>query len=87
MNISFGLDNIGITGYMKNEIETNSFGIKANFSEFKIGFEGSTIIEESGKYMTKYQNASLSGWPIIAAVAFVQTGQWYSSSALLQAGS
>ena len=87
LNISFGLDSIGITGYVKNEIETNSFGIKANFSEFKIGFEGSTIIEESGKYMTKYQNASLSGWPIIAVVAFVQTGQWYSSSALLQAGS
>ena len=87
LNISFGLDSIGITGYVKNEIETNSFGIKANFSEFKIGFEGSTIIEESGKYMTKYQNASLSGWPIIAVVAFVQTGQWYSLSALLQAGS
>ena len=87
LNISFGLDNIGITGYVKNTIETNSFGVKANFSEFKIGFEGSTIIEESGKYMTKYQNASLSGWPIVAVVAFVQTGQWYSSSALLQAGS
>ena len=40
-----GLDNIGISGSLSNGNTTNSFGLKANLSELKVGFEGSTAVK------------------------------------------
>ena len=82
LNISVGMDNIGITGYVKDGNITNSFGIKANFSEFKVGFEGSTIVQwDDTNSTTTYQNASIGMGPVIAVVVFAQTGQWALSPA------
>ena len=60
---------------MANGVTTNSFGIKANLSELKIGFEHSTAIKWDNTTETTYNNVSISGWSIAAAYIFATAGQ------------
>jgi len=75
LDISMGLDNIGISGLLSNGNTTNSFGLKANLSELKVGFEGSTAVKWDNNTETTYTNVSVSGWAIAAAYVFITTGQ------------
>jgi hypothetical protein len=56
-------------------VATNSFGLKANLSELKVGFEGSTAVKWDNNTETTYTNVSVSGWAIAAAYVFITTGQ------------
>ncbi len=79
LNISVGLDNIGVSGSLSNANTTNSFGVKVNLSEFKLGLEGSTAIQWDNTTETTYTNASVSGWAIIALYYFLNTGEYVES--------
>jgi len=72
---SIGADNIGVSNSWTKGNQTNSFGIKANLWEFKIGFEYSTAIQWDNTTQTNYTNISVSGWWILAACATVTSGQ------------
>ena len=83
LDISLGLDNFGISGSIKNEDTINAFGIKADISQLKIGFEHSyTVKWDESTDITSYANASISGWGIAAAYIWTKTGQWLSSPQL-----
>lgn len=75
LDISIGLDNIGISGSIIDGNTTNSIAIKANISELKVGFEGSTAIKWDNTTETVYTNVSVSGWAIVAAYVLATTGQ------------
>lgn len=76
LNISLGLDNIGITGSIKNGDTTNSFAVTADISQFKIGAEASSTIQWDENYSaSSYTNASITLTGIIAAYCFATTGQ------------
>ena len=79
LDLSVGLDDIGLSGSLTNGNTTNSFGVKLNLSELKIGFEGSTAIQWDNTTETAYTNASISGWAIAAAYILVTTGQYVQS--------
>lgn len=80
LNISLGLGNIGITGSTKDGNATQSFGLSANLSQFKVGFEGATTIKwDESTSVISYTNASITGWGIIAMYTLATTGQWYPS--------
>ncbi|MBS4933219.1 MAG: RHS repeat-associated core domain-containing protein [Clostridiales bacterium] len=80
LNASLGLDNIGISGSVKDGDTTNSFSIKADLSQLKVGFEGSTTVKwDENTNITSYTNASVSGWAIVAVYILIQTGQWIPS--------
>ncbi len=76
LDLSFGLDNIGLSGTRSNGDVSNSFGLRANLSEFKVGFESSTAIHWDDRTGTNYTNVSVDGWTIIAVGIFVTTGQY-----------
>nr|WP_319489342.1 RHS repeat-associated core domain-containing protein [uncultured Caproiciproducens sp.] len=79
LNISFGLNNTGVSGSIKNGTASNSFGLRASLAELKLGFESATTAKLSDKSnQTNYLNVSASGL-FIAAAIFVQTGQPISS--------
>lgn len=75
LNVSIGLDNIGISGSLSNGNATNSFGIKTNLSELKVGVEGSTAVKWDNTTEATYTNVSVSGWTIASAYALLTTGQ------------
>lgn len=75
LDISLGLDNIGISGSLTNGNTTNSFGLKANLSEIKVGFEGSSAIKWDNTTQITYTNVSVSGWALATAYVLVTTGQ------------
>lgn len=80
LDLSVGLDDIGISGALTNGNTTKSYGVKLNLSELKIGFEGSTAIQWDNTTETAYTNASISGWAIAAAYILATTGQYVPSS-------
>ena len=75
LDISVGFDNIGISTSLSNGNTTGSFGLKANLSEQKVGFEESTAIKWGNTTETTYTNVSASWWAIVAAYISVTTGQ------------
>ena len=75
LDLSIGLDDIGISGSLANGNTTNSFGVKLNLSELKVGFEGSTAIQWDNTTETTYTNVSFSGWAIAEAYILIATGQ------------
>ena len=75
LDISLGLDNIGVSGSLVNGNTTNSFGLRANLSELKVGFEGSSAVQWDNTTETTYTNVSVSGWSIAAVCMFITTGQ------------
>ena len=79
LNISLGLDNIGISGSIANGNATNSLGIKANLSELKVGYEGASAIKWDNTTETTYTNVSVSGLALAAAYMLVTTGQQFPS--------
>ena len=79
LDLSVGLDDIGISGSITNGNTTNSFGVILNLSELKVGFEGSTAIQWDNTTETAYTNASISGWAIAALYILVTTGQYVQS--------
>ena len=79
LDLSVGLDDIGLSGALTNGNTTNSFGVELNLSELKIGFEGSTAIQWDNTTETAYTNVSISGWAIAAAYILVTTGQYVQS--------
>lgn len=82
LNISLGFDDIGINGSVKKGDTTSSFGIKADISQFKIGFERSTTVKckwDENTSNSEYTNASVTGWTIYAAYILVTDGQWVPS--------
>lgn len=77
LNIGLGLDNIGISGSIKDEDTINSFGVSMDISQFKVGFESSTTVKwDENTDITTYTNASVTGWGIAAVCVFITTGQW-----------
>ena len=79
LNVSLGLDDIGISGSVLDGNTSSSFGLKANISELKVGFESSSSISWDNNTETQYTNASINGWYIMAALAFVETGEFMQS--------
>lgn len=79
LNVSLGLDDIGISGSVLDGNTSSSFGLKANISELKVGFESSSSISWDNNTETQYTNASINGWYILAALAFVETGEFMQS--------
>ncbi|MGX8700698.1 RHS repeat domain-containing protein [Caproiciproducens sp.] len=76
LNISFGLNNTGVSGSIKNGTASNSFGLRASLAELKLRFESATTAQLSDKSnQTNYLNVSVSGMFLAAAAIFVQTGQ------------
>lgn len=70
-----GLDNIGIYGSLHNKNQINSYGLRLNISEFKIGYEQTTSIVKDNITETAFINADVSGWFFIAVYAFLESGQ------------
>ena len=80
LDLSLGLDNTGLSVTRSNGEVSNSFGLRANLSELKVGFEGSTAIKwDNTTTETAYTNVSVSGWAIAAAYIFAETGQYSQS--------
>ena len=80
LDISLGLDNIGISGSIRKENATNSFGLSADLSQLKVGFEGSTTVKwDENTDVTTYTNVSITGCGIAAIYLLSTTGQWYLS--------
>lgn len=76
LNIGLALDNIGISGSVRNGSTTNGFGIRANISELKIGFDVETCNEiDNSTSEISYGNASVSGLAIAFAYVYLKTGQ------------
>ncbi len=76
LDISLGCDNIGISGSIKKLETTETFGVKADISQFKIGFESSSTVKwDESTDFTSYTNYSVSGWIIIAAYGYAKSGQ------------
>ena len=76
VDISLGLDNIGITGSYTNNNLTNSFGLKVDVAQFKVGFEFSSIVSDGQNLsVSDYTNVSISGYVIIVALVVLATGQ------------
>ncbi len=75
LDISLGLEDMGIFISSTNSDTTNSFGLKVNLSEFRVGFESSTSIKWDNITDTTYTNASFNGWFLIMVYEFVMTGQ------------
>ena len=76
LKVNLSLDNIGISGSLSNGDTSNSFGIRANVSELKIGFDSSTTVRwDANTSQTTYTNGDISGWAIAAAFILVTTGQ------------
>lgn len=73
LNISLGLDDIGISGNKTKDDITTSFGIKADLSHFKVGFEQSSTVKwDDYQSTTDFSNVSINGW-FILALAFAGT--------------
>lgn len=75
LDISLGLDDIGVYGSLTRNNTENCFGFRLNLSELKLGVESSTAISWDQTTHTQYTNASLSGWWIAFAYAYITTGQ------------
>ncbi len=72
--LSLGLDDIGISASSNSENVSNSLGIRANLSKFKIGLESSTTQWDKLSSTTEYANISVSGLTLAAAYVFINTG-------------
>ena len=76
LNLSLGLDNIGLSGSIKNGDTTNSFGVTADLSQLKVGFEGATTIKwDENKDVTDYTNVSVTAMGVVAICMLATTGQ------------
>ena len=65
LNLSVGLDNIGVYGAVTEGDVTNSLGLRLNLSKIQIGIENSTARNYDGKTKVGYTNISVSGWFVL----------------------
>ena len=75
LNISLGLDNIGIGGSIRNGNMTDSIAIKLDISQLKVGFEWSTTVRHDDTDNTQYTNLSVGGWTLAALCILAASGQ------------
>lgn len=76
LKLNLSLDNIGLSGSVKKGDISRSFGVSANLSELKIGFDvAKTTTTGVDLYQTSYGNASFSAWALAFAYILVTTGQ------------
>ena len=69
-------DILVITGSYTNDNLTNSFGLKVDVTQFKVGFEFSSIVSDGQNLsVSDYTNVSISGYVIIVALVVLATGQ------------
>lgn len=81
VNASIGLDNIGISGAVSNGDITNTYRMRADLSQLKVGFEISTTIKWSeNTKITSYTNVSVTGWFIVSAYYLITYGQLYPAT-------
>ena len=83
LDISVGLDDIGVSGSLIKSNTTKSFAVKLNLAELKVGLEGSKSTQRDNTTETVYSNASVSGWAIAVAYLFLTTGQYVQSPSYL----
>ena len=80
LNISLGLDNIGLSGSVRKGDVTRTFGIRADLSQLKVGLEVSSTVKRSeNTSITTYTNASVTGLLLAEAYIYATTGQLYLS--------
>lgn len=76
LDIGFGLSDTGISSSFTNGNTTDSFGLRVNLSEFKVGFESSSAVKwDNNTTETTYTNVSISGWAVVAVYVFIASGQ------------
>ena len=80
LTYSLGVDNFGVSGSIKNGNQSTSFGIKADLSSLKVGFEGAKSTTTNNVTTTNYTNVSINGWVIAAGYLYYKTGQLELSS-------
>ena len=67
VNLSLGLDDFGISGSYTNENAVNTFGIKIDVTQLKIGFEYENSVKlNDNSYESFYSNISVTGWFLLA---------------------
>lgn len=77
LDLSLGLDNIGLSGSIRKGNTTSAFGLTADLSQLKIGFEDSVTIKwDENTDITEYYNASFTGSGIASAIYFAVTRQY-----------
>ena len=76
VNLSLGLDNIGLKYSYKNGQQITSYATVANLSQFKIGGEWSTTVIWDKVSTTNYVNVSVDLWTILAIYGYVTTGSY-----------
>ena len=75
LDVNLELDNIGITGSIKDGDTTNSLAFMADLTQLKIGAEvGSTVQWDENNSTCTYSNVSITIIGAIAAYCFVATG-------------
>lgn len=75
LNISLGLDNTALTFAHTNNNVTNSIGVRANLSEFKVGVEVRNEIEWDSFTESQYTNVSIDATGIVMLYA-IATGSY-----------
>ena len=81
LNLSLGADNIGISGSILKDNVESSFGLKADVSQLKIGFESTeTIWWDEKKSTTNYNNCSITASGLLSIFVAATTGQFFSPS-------
>ena len=78
-NMSLGLDDMGLSVSHTDEDVTNTYGVKINASELKIGFDVETATKIDD-FSTKvaYTNASITFMGLLALYCYATTGQDYT---------
>ena len=74
IDLSLGLDNLGISGSLRNGNTTNSLGLKANLTELSIGFEQSisTLLEDITEAFIN--SIFLDLWFVLTIIVLVFSG-------------
>ena len=78
LDVSLGLDDIGMTGAWTDGDISNSFGISASLLDFGVKGEYATTVSKWDVISeTNYTNVTVDGWLIVTAAALLSTGQYY----------
>ena len=75
IDLSLGLDDIGISGSFSKNNSTYSLELKIDISEIKVGLESSVATQCGNITDIAYTNVSYSGWAIVALFCMIATGQ------------
>ena len=84
LDISVGLDNIGLSGSIIKGNTVKSLGVRANLSNLKVGLEGATAIQWDNTTQTNFWNVSASGYGLSAIYLLYVGGQQLSQQPAYQ---